>query len=301
MDETLLNWLNQTLAHPWLDASLPVLATVGLARCPSSGVLLGVVGRRRGKQRVARLGVALLSALTLGLALTLAIQYVALRPRPVEVRLIAPAPNFPSFPSGHAMAVFATATVLALGFGRRAGWPALALALLVSLSRVYQGHHYPSDVLAGAALGAGLGAAAYGLLTQRQPGRPAWHWLLWPQLALVAVISLAAYAGALPLGLLRVPGLDKALHFSMFGLVAFWLHGWLVRLPGLRGRCAALAAIAVPFSLAAVEEAAQGLSRLRTVDAADLAADLAGMVLCVALSVVLTGKAQATLRRERVT
>lgn len=39
----------------------------------------------------------------------------------------------------------------------------LASATLVALSRVYLGLHYPSQVLAGAALGSALGLAAAGL------------------------------------------------------------------------------------------------------------------------------------------
>ena len=285
MDEALLVWINQGWAGAGLDAMMPVVGTVGLALCPAAGVALVAAGRRRRDERLGRLGWALLAALAVGLALTLLTQYVALRARPEGVRLIEPRPNFPSFPSGHAMAVFATATVLGLGLGRRAGWPALGLAVMVSVSRVYQGHHYPTDVVAGAALGAGVGAAAFGLVVRRE-GAGRWRWLLWPQLAMVVVVSVAAYVDALPLWLLRVPGLDKVLHFTMFGLVAFLLHGWLRRRPRLSERAAALAAVGVPFAAAALEEAAQGLSRVRTVDGGDLAADLAGMVVCVGISVL---------------
>ncbi len=289
MDEALLAWINQGWASAGLDAVMPVIGTVGLGLCPAAGVVLAAAGWRRGEERMRRLGWALLGALAVGLALTLATQYVALRARPEGVRLIEPAPNFPSFPSGHAMAAFATATVLGLGLGRRAGWPALAGAVLVSVSRVYQGHHYPTDVLAGAALGAGVGAAAFGLIVRRE-GAGRWRWLLWPQVAMVVVVSVAAYVDALPLWLLRVPGLDKALHFAMFGLVAFLLHGWLRRWPGLSERAAAVTAVGILFALAALEEAAQGLSRVRTVDGGDLAADLAGMVVCVGISVLLKEK-----------
>jgi VanZ family protein len=183
------------------------------------------------------------------------------------------------------MAVFATATVLALAFGRRAGLPALAAAALVALSRVYLGHHYPSDVVAGAGLGAGVGAAAYGLLVERGgPQRAAWRWLLWPQLALVIVITQLAYLGRLPLGLLRVEGLDVVLHFTLFGLVAFCLYPWLAahhrRLP----LGPAALAVLVPFTAAALEEGAQWFSPLRSASWLDLGADLAGMCLGVAIS-----------------
>jgi membrane-associated phospholipid phosphatase len=61
-----------------------------------------------------------------------------------------------SFPSGHAAATFSTATALAMAYPK---WyvitPAFIWAGSVSYSRMYLGEHYPTDVAAGAFLGAG--------------------------------------------------------------------------------------------------------------------------------------------------
>jgi membrane-associated phospholipid phosphatase len=62
--------------------------------------------------------------------------------------------RFASLPSGHTVTAFTV--TLALGwFAPRWRIPLFALAALVGLSRVGVGAHYPSDVLAGAALGLG--------------------------------------------------------------------------------------------------------------------------------------------------
>jgi undecaprenyl-diphosphatase len=89
-----------------------------------------------------------------------------LRPRPYQVQASiaqgASALDTFSFPSGH--------TLHAVGFSvvALAYYPSLAallvpFALLTAASRVVLGLHYPSDVLAGAVLGASLGAASLAL------------------------------------------------------------------------------------------------------------------------------------------
>ena len=61
-----------------------------------------------------------------------------------------------SFPSGHVSAAFTTATSLSLLFPK---WyvivPSYLWAASVGYARMYQGVHYPTDVLAGAIIGAG--------------------------------------------------------------------------------------------------------------------------------------------------
>lgn len=60
-----------------------------------------------------------------------------------------------SFPSGHTLASFEAATVLLIR-DKRFGIPAMVLAVLIALSRLYLYVHYPTDVLAGAVLGIGI-------------------------------------------------------------------------------------------------------------------------------------------------
>ena len=73
-----------------------------------------------------------------------------------------------SFPSSHATNI--TASMLFLGLVYRR-WlaPLLAVALLVSYSRIYTGVHWPSDVLAGMLIGAAIAALAYAIFKRFRP------------------------------------------------------------------------------------------------------------------------------------
>ncbi len=77
-----------------------------------------------------------------------------------------------SFPSSHATNI--TASMLFLGLvWRRWLAPLLAVAILVSYSRIYTGVHWPSDVLAGMLVGAAIAVLAYLLFRRfyREPAR----------------------------------------------------------------------------------------------------------------------------------
>ncbi|MBT2481550.1 bifunctional phosphatase PAP2/diacylglycerol kinase family protein [Streptomyces sp. ISL-94] len=97
------------------------------------------------------------------------------RPRPLldgvpAVRQLATQPQTTSFPSGHSASAFAFTAGLAL---ESPGWgAALApVAASVAFSRVYTGVHYPSDVVAGAALGVAAGYVVRRLAQDAQEAR----------------------------------------------------------------------------------------------------------------------------------
>lgn len=111
-------------------------------------------------------GALALGAMVLGLIVTnLTIKPLISRPRPWLDWPIVPLvtekdPN--SFPSGHTCAAFAAG----LSWVRTLPWrwgriAAVAAAVVMGLSRLYVGVHYPTDVLAGAVIGSLCAWAAW--------------------------------------------------------------------------------------------------------------------------------------------
>jgi VanZ family protein len=95
--------------------------------------------------------------------------------------------------------------------------------------------------------------------------RPRWAWLLFPHLSLIVTASVLAACR-------RLPALDKVGHFVMLGGLSFLAVGFF-------GRARWLRVVGVLAVLSALEEASQAWFPARTVDAADLAANLLGIAL----------------------
>jgi undecaprenyl-diphosphatase len=123
-----LSWIGR-LGLVWI-----LIALVVAIRLRRPGVLLLVVAAAAGGELLSDLGKSIVP-----------------RHRPFEHQLGPPSTTH-SFPSGHATTSFACAIVLA-HFVPRLRAPFYVLAALVALSRVYNGMHYPTDVLAGAGCG----------------------------------------------------------------------------------------------------------------------------------------------------
>ncbi|EST37045.1 hypothetical protein N566_15125, partial [Streptomycetaceae bacterium MP113-05] len=139
----------------------------------------GVAATRRPSSRRAALRGAASLAVASATVNTLGKRAVR-RARPIldnvpVVRQLHTQPITTSFPSGHAASAAAFATGLALE-SPRWGVAVAPLAAAVAFSRVYTGVHYPSDVLAGAAIGVGAAFTVRGLAPTRSqlpaPARP---------------------------------------------------------------------------------------------------------------------------------
>ena len=117
-------------------------------------LFLGKDSAEKNKNRL-MVGLAFLAAGIARLGFTEILYQVFHRLRPfaahqVQQLIVHDAAN--SFPSGHASFFFAMAMVVYL-YNKRAGFWFFIGAILISLTRIFVGVHYPSDILAGAAVG----------------------------------------------------------------------------------------------------------------------------------------------------
>jgi undecaprenyl-diphosphatase len=159
MDWSLLHALNDFLFHH--DAvEDPVLFYVNTSEALFAATLAIVFVAARGERHAGwrRATVAAVLSAAVALAIGQAIADIVDRVRPFvadphQVHLFAAHAADAGFPSDHATASFAIAVAI---FLRKRGWGTFALvaATVLSVGRVAVGYHFPTDVLAGAALGA---------------------------------------------------------------------------------------------------------------------------------------------------
>ena len=182
-DLPILEWIAKTFWCPFLDAVMPIVTLLGDAGI--FWIAIAVVLLFIPKYR--KIGLGMGAALIMGLLVcNVTMKPLFARPRPYdyqlvhfgkEIALLIEAQHDFSFPSGHTLASFEAATVLAI-HSKKAGIPALILACLIAFSRLYLYVHYPTDVLFSVAMGIGFGflghylvqkgAAAY----EKKTGKP---------------------------------------------------------------------------------------------------------------------------------
>ncbi|MGE5335973.1 MAG: phosphatase PAP2 family protein [Nitrososphaerota archaeon] len=166
MDWSVLHALNDFLySHDGFED--PLLFYVNASEALFAATLAVIFFVASGARHVAWRRAAVAAALSTGLALAIgkAIAELVDRARPFVsdahgVHLFAAHSADPGFPSDHATASFAIATAIFLR-NRRWGLVALIAAAVLSVGRVAIGVHFPSDVLAGAALGAAVAIALW--------------------------------------------------------------------------------------------------------------------------------------------
>lgn len=173
-DRWLFYLINKGGQNALFDAVMPFITDFSNFAIPLAAVWLALLifGGRKG--RVAAIVVAVTFALTDSTSSRI-IKPLVGRERPCvaleDVRLVMGMKNTLSFPSTHAANIFGAATVLTI-FYRRWAAAFFAVAACVGYSRIYVGVHYPSDVIGGAVMGAGvaltLSAAGMAFLKRRR-------------------------------------------------------------------------------------------------------------------------------------
>lgn len=149
----ILDWIQANMRNPTLDLLMPAITALG-----NSGLIwLLLAGILLLTPKYRRAGVAVLAGLVLEIiCCNMVLKPLVARVRPCDVntavQLLIARPDDFSFPSGHTGASFAAAA--ALFADRNRLWiPSLILSLLIAFSRLYLYVHYPTDILAGAAIG----------------------------------------------------------------------------------------------------------------------------------------------------
>ncbi|MEI2702631.1 MAG: phosphatase PAP2 family protein [Baekduia sp.] len=153
-----------------LRAIVPPSVTGGIARFSHLGeygrlwIAIGLAGATIDRPRRSRWRSAL-ARLLFAYGAGVATKNIVRRPRPAPSPdgHVITTPTQLSFPSSHATTAFAAAAayrpLVAEALGGSSARALLPIAAAMSLSRLYLGVHYPSDIVAGAALGTVLGRA----------------------------------------------------------------------------------------------------------------------------------------------
>ncbi len=154
-DLAVLDFIREHFANPVLDWFFKIITMFGEAGIFFIAVALVMVCFKKTRKTGFMIGAALALGFLIG---NLGLKPLVHRIRPYEyggrdIALIIDKLDDFSFPSGHTLAAFEAATVLMIRDRKHFGIPALVLAVLIALSRLYLYVHYPSDVLGGAILG----------------------------------------------------------------------------------------------------------------------------------------------------
>lgn len=238
LDARLLLWLNHAVAsRPWLyrvclfltDQGADILLVLTAAAlwfwparwtatAPAGGVVRPIT-RRESRARLLTFGVGAMSAYIVARLIAISVDadrpfvtFLPVRGLPGSFDGLR---TFGSFPSDHA-ALLAALPIAFARWDRRLGlfWAAAAVFLIAV--RIGVGFHYPSDLLAGAALGLAFGGGA--MLLHDRSARV--H-----RTAVTIAAGFEKLPHAVPLyGALALVGLEFAMHFSHVMTFIMWLY-----------------------------------------------------------------------------
>ena len=159
-DLNLLKLINEIFYFPAADWIMKFISSLGNGGFIWILLAVTLLCFKKTRRMGAAISMALIFSLIVG---NILLKPIISRVRPFNfdptiIPLISPPTDF-SFPSGHTQSSFAAASALFF-HNKKAGIPALMLALLIAFSRLYIMVHYPGDVLAGIIIGILLGYTA---------------------------------------------------------------------------------------------------------------------------------------------
>jgi len=201
-DDACFRFINHSLANPVFDWLMPFASHPpgGIAVATALAITLAAKGGARGRLCV---GMFLLTLWVGNFLVVDPLKELVARPRPFfalgDARLVIGRVQAFSMPSAHSANWFGAAMIGFVYYRRQASW-LFALAALVAFSRVYNGVHYPTDVLAGAVIGAGTAVAtAVALDTVWQFAGPRWFQEQWARLPSLVLTEEAPRAAKAPI------------------------------------------------------------------------------------------------------
>ena len=152
-DNQIFTIINQALNFPALNQAFIFISSI---ECSYLAVVLALVLFLLRKKYHTFSALLLLAAAELNWFIGGLIKDLVNRPRPPQcnlegINLLIDCAQGLSFPSGHTLAAFSLATVLALRYPK-SRIPVFLAASLIGYSRVYVGVHFPFDVLGGAVI-----------------------------------------------------------------------------------------------------------------------------------------------------
>lgn len=160
-DENFITIINENMKSRLLDILMPKLTNLGSALFITLFTLSFIVF---GEEDLRKIGIQGAATLAISQAITYSLKTLLGRERPYnklkKLNTFGIILKDYSFPSGHTSASFSIATTIAINVPKLT-IVVMALALLVGISRIYLGVHYPTDVVGGIIIGIGSAFVVY--------------------------------------------------------------------------------------------------------------------------------------------
>lgn len=162
----ILDFIAEHLHCKFLDFLMPIITKFGDGGVFWIAVAVVLLCFKKTRKTGLTMGLALAMGFLVG---NICLKNIVGRIRPYDLN-----PEFPllierlddfSFPSGHTLASFEAAVAIFMN-NKKAGIPAIILAVLIAFSRLYLYVHYPTDVLASVILGTGFAILSFLLINR---------------------------------------------------------------------------------------------------------------------------------------